>query len=163
MKLSFKDDILMTLFGGGIADYDMLEKCEYDFEDILSYIDSFYSREEMDFNAILLGAIDLYRSNLEKAIENKKRELEDNWKYLENELEICGYGKREIMEIESVKADLEKLEKLYPFDDIEYNTNYLDTQIWVADDEIKAIYKEFLSKEVDEENEKIGFCELDLD
>lgn len=163
MKLSFKEDILMTLFGGGIADYDMLEKCEYDFEDILSYIDSFCSREEMDFNSILLGAIDLYRSNLEKAIENKKRELEDNWKYLENELEICGYGKREIMEIESVKADLEKLEKLYPFDDIEYNTNYLDTQIWVADDEIKAIYKEFLSKEVDEENEKIGFCELDLD
>ena len=163
MKLSFKDDILMTLFGGGIADYDMLEKCEYDFEDILSYIDSFCSREEMDFNAILLGAIDLYRSNLEKAIENKKRELEDNWKYLENELEICGYGKREIMEIEIARADLEKIEKLYPFDDIEYNTNYLDTQIWVADDEIKAIYKEFLSKEVDEENEKIGFCELDLD
>ena len=158
-----KDDILMTLFGGGSADYDMLDKCNYDFEDILRHIDSFTTREDMDFNDILIGAIDEYRSNLEKAIENKKRELEDNLKYLENELEVCGYGKREIMEIESIKADLEKLEKLYPFDDIEYNTNYLDTQIWVADDEIKAIYKEFLSKEVDEENEKIGFCELDLD
>lgn len=163
MKLSFKDDILMTLFGGGIADYDMLEKCEYDFEDILSYIDSFYSREEMDFNSILLGAIDLYRSNLENAIENKKAEMEENLKYLENRLDYVAYGKTDLMEIEVARADLEKIEKLYPFDDIEYNTNYLDTQIWVADDEIKAIYKEFLSKEVDEENEKIGFCELDLD
>ena len=163
MKLSFKDDILMTLFGGGIADYDMLEKCEYDFEDILSYIDSFCSREEMDFNSILLGAIDLYRSNLENAIENKKAEMEENLKYLENRLDYVAYGKTDLMEIEIARADLEKIEKLYPFDDIEYNTNYLDTQIWVADDEIKAIYKEFLSKEVDEENEKIGFCELDLD
>lgn len=163
MKLSFKDDILMTLFGGGIADYDMLEKCEYDFEDILSYIDSFCSREEMDFNSILLGAIDLYRSNLENAIENKKAEMEENLKYLENRLDYVAYGKTDLMEIEVARADLEKIEKLYPFDDIEYNTNYLDTQIWVADDEIKAIYKEFLSKEVDEENEKIGFCELDLD
>lgn len=163
MKLSFKDDILMTLFGGGIADYDILEKCEYDFEDILSYIDSFCSREEMDFNSILLGAIDLYRSNLENAIENKKAEMEENLKYLENRLDYVAYGKTDLMEIEVARADLEKIEKLYPFDDIEYNTNYLDTQIWVADDEIKAIYKEFLSKEVDEENEKIGFCELDLD
>lgn len=163
MKLSFKDDILMTLFGGGIADYDMLEKCEYDFEDILSYIDSFCSREEMDFNSILLGAIDLYRSNLENAIENKKAEMEENLKYLENRLDYVAYGKTDLMEIEVARADLEKIEKLYPFDDIEYNTNYLDTQIWVADDEIKAIYKEFLSKEVDKENEKIGFCELDLD
>lgn len=158
-----RDDILITLFGGGIADYDMLDKCNYEFEDILRHIDSFTTREDMDFNDILIGAIDEYRSNLEKAIENKKKELEDNWKYLENELEVCGYGKREIMEIESVKADLEKLEQLYPFDDIEYNTNYLDTQIWVADDDKKAIYKEFLSKEIDKENEKIGFVELDLD
>lgn len=158
-----RDDILMTLFGGGILDYDMLDKCNYEFEDILGHIDMFTTRKDMDFNDILIGAIDEYRSNLENAIENKKRELEDNWKYLENELEICGYGKREIMEIESVKADLEKLEQLYPFDDIEYNCNYLDTQIWVADDDKKAIYKEFLSKEIDEENEKIGFVELDLD
>lgn len=158
-----KDDILITLFGGGIADYDMLDKCNYEFEDVLRHIDSFTICEDMDFNDILIGAIDEYRSNLEKAIENKKRELEDNWKYLENKLEICGYGKREITEIESVKADLEKLEQLCPFDDIEYNANYLDTQIWVLDDETRAIYKEFLADEVEKENEKIGFVELNLD
>ena len=93
-----KDDILMTLFGGGSADYDMLDKCNYDFKDILRHIDSFTTREDMDFNDILIGAIDEYKSNLEEAIENKKRELEDNWKYLENKLEVCGYGKRDLME-----------------------------------------------------------------
>ena len=117
----------------------------------------------MDFNDILIGAIDEYRSNLEKAIEDKKIEMADNLKYLENKLDYCGYGKRELMEIEIAKEDLNKIESLYPFDDIEYNCNYLDTQIWVADDDKKAIYKEFLSKEIDKENEKIGFVELDLD
>ena len=68
-----RDDILITLFGGGIADYDMLDKCNYEFEDILRHIDSFTSREDMDFNDILIGAIDEYRSNLEKAIEEKDK------------------------------------------------------------------------------------------
>ena len=45
-----RDDILMTLFGGGSADYDMLDKCNYDFENILRHIDSFTTREDMDFN-----------------------------------------------------------------------------------------------------------------
>lgn len=161
--MSFRDDILITLFGGGILDYDMLDKCNYEFEDILRHIDMFTTRKDMDFNDILIGAIDEYRSNLENAIENKKIEMADNLKYLENKLDYCGYGKKELMEIEIAKEDLNKIESLYPFDDIEYNCNYLDTQIWVADDDKKAIYKEFLSKEIDEENEKIGFVELDLD
>ena len=50
-----------------------------------------------------------------------------------------------------------------PFDDIEYNTNYLDTQIWVLDDDIRAIYKELLADEISKENDEIGFVELDLD
>ena len=72
MKLSFKDDILQTLFGGGIADYEMLEKCEYDFEDILNDIKGFTSVDEMKFNDILLGAIDLYRLHIENAIEKSQ-------------------------------------------------------------------------------------------
>ena len=163
MNISFKEEILMSLFGGGILDYEMLEKCNYNFEDILDYIKNFTTIDEMEFNDILLGAIDLYRSNLEKVIEDKKIEMADNLKYLEHKLDYCGYGKKELMEIEIAKEDLNKIESLYPFDDIEYNTNYLDTQIWVEDDDIREIYKEFLSKEIDEENEKIGFVELDLD
>ena len=161
--MSMKDDILITLFGGGTLDYEMLDKCSYEFEDILDYIMGFTTLEEMDFNDILIGAIDLYRSNLENAIEDKKREMENDLKYLENRLDYVCYGKKDLYEIECLKEDLKKLEELYPFEDIEHNCNYLDTQIWVKDDEIKAIYKELLADEVEKENEKIGFVELDLD
>lgn len=161
--ISFKDEILQELFGGGVADYAMLEKCNYDFADILEHIKMFTTIDKMTFNDILLGAIDEYRSNLENDIENKKREMEDNIKYLEKRLDYVAYGKSDLIEIEVIKEDLSKIEKLYPFDDIEYNTNYLDTQIWILDDEIKAIYKEFLADEIEKENEKIGFVELDLD
>ena len=41
--MTFKDEILQTLFGGGTADYEMLEKCNSAFEDILDYIKSFTS------------------------------------------------------------------------------------------------------------------------
>jgi len=158
-----KDDILMTLFGGGSADYDMLDKCNYDFEDILRHIYNFTSREDMDFNDILIGAIDEYRSNLEKAIEDKKEKIEDNIKYLENKISCCAYDKYDEIELIDNQNNLEKLEQLDTFDDIEYNTNYLDTQIWVLDDEIRAVYKELLADEVEKENEKIGFVELNLD
>ena len=161
--ISFKDEILMTLFGGGIADYDMLEKCNYSFEDILKNIDMFTTRDDMDFNDILIGAIDEYRSNLNNAIENRKKEIEENIKYLENKMSCCAFDKYDEIQLNDYYEDLKNIEELYPFDDIEHNCNYLDTQIWVLDDEIRAIYKKLLADEVEEENEKIGFVKLDLD
>lgn len=161
--MTFKDEILQTLFGGGTADYEMLEKCNYAFEDILDYIKSFTSVDEMEFNDILLGAIDLYRSNIEEKIEEKKKSLEENIKYLENKMSCCASDKYDEMELLDNQKDLEKLEELSPFDDIEYNTNYLDTQIWVLDDDTRAIYKELLADEISKENDEIGFVELDLD
>ena len=157
-----RDDILITLFGGGTLDYDMLDKCNYEFEDILDYIKGFTSVEEMDFNDILLGAIDLFRSNLEDKIENKKKALEENMNYLEHKISCCASDSYDEMELLDSQNNLERLEELYPFDDIEYNTNYLDTNIWFTDDEKKAIYRDLLSKEIEEENDNIGFVELDL-
>lgn len=158
-----KDDILMTLFGGGTLDYEMLDKCNYDFEDILDMIKGFTTIDEMDFDDILIGAIDVYKNNIQNAIDNKIKELEDDIKYLEHRLDYVGYGKSDLYEIEGKKQDLEKLNTIYANDDIEYFTNYLDTHIFINDEETRKIYKEFLSKEIDEENEKIGFVELDLE
>ena len=45
-----KDDILMTIFGGGTLDWEMLDKCEYDFEDIYEDMKMFCSSyEDFDF------------------------------------------------------------------------------------------------------------------
>lgn len=158
-----RDDILITLFGGGIADYDMLDKCNYEFEDILYYVKHFTSIEDMDFNDILLGAIDLYRGNLEKAIDKRKTKIQDNIQYLKNKISCCAYDKYDEMQLQDYYDDLKKIDELYPFEDIEYNTNYLDTSMWFVDDDKKEIYTKLLADEINEENEKIGFCELDLD
>ena len=72
--MSYKDEILQTLFGGGILDYEMLDKCDYSFEDILQKIEMFTSREEMEFNDILIGAIDIYRENIQNIIDKKIEE-----------------------------------------------------------------------------------------
>ena len=130
--MSYKDEILQTLFGGGILDYEMLDKCDYSFEDILQKIEMFTSREEMEFNDILIGAIDIYRENIQNIIDKK------------------------------IEEGIEELKELNAYDDIESFANYLDTHIFMSNEETRKIYKEFLEKEIEEEDEKIGFCWLDL-
>lgn len=46
--MTYKDEILQTLFGGGTADYAMLEKCNYDFEDEEEWESGSLSQAEYD-------------------------------------------------------------------------------------------------------------------
>lgn len=160
-----RDDILITLFGGGIADYDMLDSCNYEFEDILGHIRSFTTIDDMDFNDILLGAIDEYRSNLQKAIDDKIKEVEFDLNGLEDYADEYNgdIDKEYTNRIVELRKELEDLRYLDTWEDIEYNTNCLDTDIWFKDDETKEIYSKYLEDEIKAENKKIGFVELDLD
>lgn len=161
--MSFKEEMLITLFGGGTADYDMLEKCNYDFEEILHKAKDFCSIEEMNFDIILLGAICLYKDNIKSRIDEKIIDLKNNIKYLENKMECCVYDKYDEMELIDNREDLDALENLCPSDDIEEFTNYLDTHIFINDEETRAVYKRLLTNEIDAENDEIGFVALDLD
>lgn len=79
-----KDEILQTIFGGGSLDWEMLDKCEYDFEDIYEDMKMFCSSyEDFDFNSILLGAIDLYKYHIQDKIDEKITETESDLKELE--------------------------------------------------------------------------------
>ena len=62
-----------------------------------------------------------------------------------------------------LEQKLEDLQKMYATDNIEYFTNYLDTSIFIVNDEIRALYKKYLKEEIKAENELIGFVNLDLD
>ena len=161
-----KDDILMTIFGGGTLDWEMLEKCEYDFEDIYKNMKMFCSSyEDFDFNSILLGAIDLYEYHIQDKIDEKITETESDLKELERYIDENN-GNVDIEYVDDKKRleqKLEDLQKLYANDDIEYFTNYLDTSIFIVNDEVRALYKKYLEEEVEKENELIGFCYLDLD
>lgn len=161
-----KDEILQTIFGGGSLDWEMLEKCEYDFEDIYKNMKMFCSSyEDFDFNSILLGAIDLYKYHIQDKIDEKITETESDLKELENYEEMYNgnIAYEYINKIIDLRKQLEDLQKLYATDDIEYFTNYLDTSIFILNDEIRALYKKYLKEEIKAENELIGFVNLDLD
>ena len=161
-----KDDILMTIFGGGTLDWEMLDKCEYDFEDIYEDMKMFCSSyEDFDFNSILLGAIALYKYHIQDKIDEKITETESDLKALERYIDENN-GNVDIEYVDDKKRleqQLEDLQKLYATDNIEYFTNYLDTSIFIVNDEVRALYKKYLEEEVEKENELIGFCSLDLD
>ena len=161
-----KDEILQTIFGGGSLDWNMLDKCEYDFEDIYEDMKMFCSSyEDFDFNSILLGAIDLYKYHIQDKIDEKITETESDLKELERYIDESN-GNVDIEYIDDKKRleqQLEDLQSLYANDDIEYFTNYLDTSIFIVNDEVRALYKKYLEEEVEKENELIGFCYLDLD
>ena len=161
-----KDDILMTIFGGGTLDWEMLDKCEYDFEDIYEDMKMFCSSyEDFDFNSILLGAIDLYKYHIQDKIDEKITETESDLKELERYIDENN-GNVDIEYVDDKKRleqKLEDLQKLYATDDIEYFTNYLDTSIFIVDNEIRALYKKYLKEEIKVENELIGFVNLNLD
>lgn len=161
-----KDEILQTIFGGGTLDWEMLEKCEYDFEDIYEDMKMFCSSyEDFDFNSILLGAIDLYKYHIQDKIDEKITETESDLKELErySDENNNNIDQKYIDEISNLRKQLEDLQKLYATDDIEYFTNYLDTSIFIVNDEIRALYKKYLKEEIKAENELIGFVNLDLD
>ena len=161
-----KDEILQTIFGGGTLDWEMLEKCEYDFEDIYKNMKMFCSSyEDFDFNSILLGAIDLYKYHIQDKIDEKITETESDLKELERYIDENN-GNVDIEYVDDKKRleqKLEDLQKLYATDDIEYFTNYLYTSIFILNDEIRALYKKYLKEEIKAENELIGFVNLDLD
>lgn len=161
-----KDEILQTIFGGGTLDWEMLEKCEYDFEDIYKNMKMFCSSyEDFDFNSILLGAIDLYKYHIQDKIDEKITETESDLKELErySDENNNNIDQKYIDEISNLRKQLEELQKLYATDDIEYFTNYLDTSIFIVNDEIRALYKKYLKEEIKAENELIGFVNLNLD
>ena len=161
-----KDEILQTIFGGGTLDWEMLEKCEYDFEDIYEDMKMFCSSyEDFDFNSILLGAIDLYKYHIQDKLDEKITETESDLKELErySDENNNNIDQKYIDEISNLRKQLAELQTLCVDDDISYYANYLDNGIYIVDDEIRALYKKYLKEEIKAENELIGFVNLDLD
>lgn len=163
--MSFKDELVQELLGGGALDWEMLDKCNYSCEDILDKIKMFTTIDEMDFNDLLVGAIDLYRYNIQEKIDEKITETESDLQELErySDENNGNIDMEYIDRIELLRKQLDELQELCAYDDIEHFVNYIDTSIFINNDEIRALYKKYLSEEIEKENEEIGFVELDLE
>lgn len=155
------EDILMGLLDCGSADLKMLEKCEYDFSDIRDILEE--QGMDMSFQNILYACIDKYKSNLYDKIEYRIGEIEEEIKVLENESDWNnGNVSNEFSnKIKDLWEEKELLEKLNPYEDIESFINYLDTHIYITNDNSK-VYKEYLMDIIEEEDYNIGFLELEL-
>lgn len=159
-----RNEILRTMFGGGSLDWDMLDKCEYDFSDIWELVRQ-YDIIDMNFNSIIESCIELYKQHIQDKLDEKITETESDLKELErySDENNNNIDQKYIDEINNLRKQLEELQTLCVDDDISYYANYLDNGVYIVDDETRVLYKKYLEKEIKAENELIGFVSLDLE
>ena len=155
--------MICSMLNCGSLDLEMLDKCNYDYDDIK---DDFCAMKvkNIDFNTLLASCLNLYINHIQEKIDEKITETESDLKELERYIDENN-GNVDIQYIDNEKRlnhELEELQSICAYDDIEYNTNYLDTNIYIVDDEIRAIYQKYLEQEIENENEQLGFCSLEL-
>lgn len=157
--------ILCSLLECGYADIEMLNRCNYEYDEIERHIIDVYGEDtKITLTKILCGAIIHYESRVQNKIDEMIFELECEIK----DIEQLNDEMQEIAEEDKTKLDRlyqekEDLERLNAYDDIEDFINYIDTHIYITDEELKAIYNKYLSDYIKEENDEIGFVSLDLD
>lgn len=156
--------MLCEMLNCGYLDLEMLDKCGYDYEDIKHYFDN-YTIREIDLGIIMKSCLEHYIYNISEKLENIITETETELKELErySDENNGNIDNETIYKIEYLRQELEDLQELNVNEDIEYYFNYLDTSMYIANEEIREIYNKYLSEEIEEENKQIGFVELDLE
>lgn len=156
--------MIYDMLNCGSLDLEMLDKCEYDYDDIKYHFEDIKVRD-LNINIILEGCILNYITNIQNKIDEKITETESDLKGLEDYEDMYNgnIDYEYVIQIKELRKKLEELQSLDSTSDIDYYTNCLDTKIYIVDDEVKEIYNKYLKEEVEKENEKIGFCYLDLD
>ena len=155
--------MICSMLNCGSLDLEMLDKCNYDYDDIKYNFDEMKVKN-IDLNTLLSSCLNLYINHIQEKIDEKITETESDLKELERYIDENN-GNVDMQYVDNEKRlnhELEELQSLYAYDDIEYNTNYLDTYIYIVDDETRAIYQKYLEQEIENENEQLGFCSLEL-
>ena len=138
--------ILMSIFGGGTADWQDIGQTEYDWDDILEKakdIDGVEYLENLNIN-------DLYYAILELALQELQEEIN---RYIKN-----NYSEEE-------KEDFEKLKQIDCTDTEQWDIwcNCLDTHLsFVGDSELAEVLSAHLQYNIDKISDKIGFTYIDL-
>lgn len=128
------ENILISMFGGGTADWNDIAQTEYDWQEILSVA------EDMSYKSLQIN--DLYYAILTMARDELLDSIEE---YVEN-----ANTKEEIV----LAKQLEKIS----IDDFDLWANCLDTRIaFIGTDDQAEIIKDLFETKIDEINDKIGF------
>ena len=138
--------ILMSIFGGGICDWQDIAETEYSWDDIFEqakYECNTENIENLDIN-------DLYRAVLDLALEELQEEIND---YIKN-----NYSEEEKDIFDKLKQI--DCKNLWQWD---IWCNSLDTRLtFVGDRELAENLSNCLQQTIDKISDKIGFTEINL-
>ena len=133
--------ILMSLFGGGICDWQDIAQTKYDWGEIFERAKERYGFD-VDINC-------LYETILNMALEDLNDLIED---YIAE------------ANTEEEKTIAEQLEKVNIEDDFDIWCNYLDTHLnFMGNEEIGKIMQDTFADKIDEINNKIGFTYINIE
>lgn len=124
------ENILMALFGGGIADWQDISETKYDWEEIIRRARQDYEERYIDINVLYTTVLKIAREELQEAMENYEGETSEEF-----------------------KKCTENIEEFF-----EIFANCLDTHLWfLGSEELGKEIQEKLQGKIDEIDEKIGF------
>lgn len=138
----FREDLLTTILDCGYGDLYLLEDCMYELSEII---------EECKCTYGILEINNLVRTMFIFGLRDIKHAIDDRLEMFDFIVEERG---------RLTKAEIEErdaLEYLDPFQDIESFHNYLDTSIWINDEEKKKVYEKYLSDALENFTEMTGF------
>lgn len=138
----WKDALLCSIFDCGIADLGLLEDCKYDMYKIIDECEEMFG--DLHINDVIRTMFYFGLCEIEDTIDGRILELED----------ILSDG-GELDEAESL--ELATLRELDPFNDIRSSHNFIDTHIWIYDEDKKTDYTTYLSEALDHFYEMTGF------
>jgi len=133
----WKDILLTKLLDCGYADLQILEDCEYDFDDLISEIEAM-GYEKPDINNLCFAMFQLALNDFQDTIDERINELKEQDELTEEEQE-----------------ELDAIEGLDVREDTESYHNYIDTSIWFNNNE--DIYIKYFQSALDDFEEHTGF------
>lgn len=133
----WKDILLTKLLDCGYADLQILEDCEYDFDDLISEIEAM-GYKKPDINNLCFAMFQLALNDFQDTIDERINELKEQDELTEEEQE-----------------ELDAIEGLDVREDTESYHNCIDTSIWFNNNE--DIYIKYFQSALDDFEEHTGF------
>lgn len=107
--------IIVFLDNGEFITEDKAQADEL-FEDNIEEIELYYSKDwvELELDNYIEGEVDIFydfQKDTNK-LEKKLEELEIELQYEEKKLEICGYGEKDLLYLDSLNKRIEKIQEI---------------------------------------------------
>lgn len=141
--ISSREDFLMTVLGCGVLDLSLIDGVKFDWEDVL---DGFDFTEKPSLSRVMCEVFVFAKSQMAKAIDERRD-------YLEDTKGVYGISQEQQMELDALNL-------LDPYDDLEEFHNFIDTHVTCINNQ--DIYRKYLQEELNSFAENTGF-EIEFD